>query len=836
MAGVSILILDTKYYTEYKNDVGFVSNLGDFAFNLQGTVGENIKVIRQIQIRWRFEATTGNPVSVTPLGGGLSLMTTTQGVNFASQNLAVGDNMVIEWTDNSGPGNSEDFLIQSLTGNQLIALQTAGPLPDSSLNGFSGASVNLWGREPQTALQYKFGLLDNNESFNVLSKVSNNSQAYYGTNIGFDTGGGVRDTNFVTLQRLGIYEDWRTGSVRARFVSAPDFKTQIFEIEHNFTIVPFYLDGELPNLQNIVIPPLLNGLSSLKYVFDSEFRTVLSNPNTAKGYQYEESLGSVAWFNESFNGFNVDYQVNSVTYTEQATGASASGILIGAKTRITIQFEKLSGNFVIGDKVGVYVSYLPDQTEYTNTTLSNLKANFIYDNAFELAGGSGAVGQDFITNMGVFAPVGNQMSCFVDVEYSPTQKAFLSQKFSQQPTYFLLGLQLGDNTLSNSASDRCILLADTALYDQSPDIEDLMHVTRYDIYPHNQQIGVGTGFSDMTSWNEDGLVINFEFDLNLNLSAFLNSLEFKIVAYNPITDQFWELNSYSFSPATAVVSGGVQQIIDNTTRGYILKAGDQFNDVTINVGPQIGGLQEYAGRFAQKIPWQEWVQNLGVNTLFFDATEPNNNFNDKASNYSLLNGYEIRLAIFGNVAGTSPLGVSGVTDYLFLSPNITVYDYEKDGNIPPIWSCVIETFDAVNLTPLGGSILSGIDTLFRCTWTNSGGPVASLTDIWGINRIEETNQPAYAITEMSSLNLPKPTGQQLLKPSVGTLLDVTLVSGNVVMECLIDGSLITPGTNYNLSSRIQYDLVNPPLSGKATSPSGAGKDTSGTVTSKVVAP
>ena len=54
------------------------------------------------------------------------------------------------------------------------------------------------------------------------------------------------------------------------------------------------------------------------------------------------------------------------------------------------------------------------------------------------------------------------------------------------------------------------------------------------------------------------------------------------------------------------------------------------------------------------------------------------------------------------------------------------------------------------------------------------------------------------------------------------------------MECLIDGSLVTSGTNYNLSSRIQHDVE--PFEGKATSPSGISKDTSGTVIPKSVAP
>jgi len=194
---------------------------------------------------------------------------------------------------------------------------------------------------------------------------------------------------------------------------------------------------------------------------------------------------------------------------------------------------------------------------------------------------------------------------------------------------------------------------------------------------------------------------------------------------------------------------------------------------------------------------------LAVDTIFYDATQPNNNFNLKTSNYSLLNGYEIRLAFFGNLSGTSVLGTSGLTDYLVVSPTLTVYDYEEDGGAD-VWSHVIETFNEAGTVNLGGSVLTGQNTLFRATWTNSGGPVTDLTDLWGINRIEETNQPGYAITEMSSLN--DPDSNQLLIPKSGfTLLDIYLSSGNVIMECLIDGSVAQSGINYNLSTRIQDD-------------------------------
>jgi hypothetical protein len=793
---INILVTNTKYFTEYKNDVGFVSNLGDFANNLQGSVMENVKLVRELNINWFAKSSTSDRFAVDTA---LNVITRKGSGNFLNDGASVGD--IFDFTNqvSTSPTIIFEGQVQSISATQIVYTVLSGS-PVNDPNGYGDAEIRF--KTPLTALVYKFGLIDNTESFNVISKVSGNEQGYYGSNIGFDTGGGVRDTNFVTLSRLGQYEDWRTGTVKARFSQQVNDYIQKFEIEHEFTILPYYLDGELTNLQNNVIPPLLNGLNSLKYVFNPEFRTVLSNPNTAKSYDFDINLGSTAWFNENFNGFNSEYKVNSITYTEFGTANSADGLLIGGKTTVSIQVEKLNGNFVIGDKVGVYASYLPEQNEYTNTTLSDLKQNFIYDNAFETSGNSGANGQDFITNMSVFSPIGNLMTVTFDVEYNTNQKAFLSGKLAQNPTYFLIGVQLGDNTLTNQSSDRTILLADVNLYDESADIPDLMHVTKYDIYSHEEQIGLGQFSTDKTSWNEDGLVVDFTFDLDLNKQAVLNTLEFNLVAYNTVTNQFWNIDTYSFSPATAIISGGVQQINENTTRNYILKSNDQFNDVQISVGSNVGGIQNYDGRFAQKISWQDWIQNLGVDTIFYDGTEPNNNFNNKSSNYSLLNDYEIRLAISSNVAGVSTLNVAGNTDYLFLSPTITVYDYEEDGLIPPVWSCVIETFDFATSTNLGGAILSGQDTLIRSTWTNSNGAVTSLASIWGINRIEETGQQGYDITEMSSLN--DPAANQILKPNSGTKLFVYLNAGNV--------------------------------DAKLTSPDNDTKDTSGTPETKTEAP
>lgn len=823
---VDIIIRDQRMFNEFKNGYSFTNNPSDYTNNLAGSIMENVRYYQLLEVSWysKSKDTSANWTVNTAAG---TLFSDTG--NFITDGFAVGDTFYYEEIS-SGGGTNFTAQITSINPNAIYFTLLSGSRANTDSDAIIRGTTDL------TASIFRFGLIGNNENFNVESKVSENDQGYYAGNIG-ERILGVRDTNFVAMQRLGQYKDWQTGDIAIRFVSdsynpaTAQSGAQLFEIYHAFTINPWYLEGELSNLQNNIIPSLLSGLNSLKYVFNAGFRTVLSNPNTEKTKEISDIKGSVAWFNENFNGFNNNYNVKSVTYQDANTLASADGLLVGAKTKVTVLVEDLVGSYSGGERWGVYVSYLPEQDDYQDTTLTNLKDNFIYDRVVQNEGQAPVSGNDFITNC--FATVNSgDLQIEFDVEYSLAQKTRLSNAIANNPIYFVIGIQVGDINLPSGNSDRVTIVADVAEYDESPDIEGLMDVTKFNIYPHDRQIGVGTPSTNMTSWNEDGLVVDFSFDLDLNLAAFLNTLEFKLVAHNSTTGNLFELDSYSFPVGNSTVSGGVQQFNIANTRGYVLKANDQFNDVTLTTGANVGNVQTYEGRFAQKVSWQDWIQNLDVDTIFYDANEPNDNFNNKSSNYSGLNNYDIKLAVSANLFGTNAFGTSGLTDYLFLSPALEIFDYGIDGNVPPVWSETIETFNPTTMANLNGAILTGQDTLFRTTWTNSTGPVVSLTGLWGINRIEETGDLGSQIVEMSSIN--DPDTNQLLIPSSGTKLFVYLNAGNVVFECLIDGSVAQAGVNYNLSSRIQDATV--AVDGKRTSPSNEVKDTSGTIENKVEAP
>jgi hypothetical protein len=785
---------------------------------------ENIKLVQEIEIGW-FSKTKDNSATWT-VDTTAGTLTTTTG-NFIADGFAVGDTFIYEDIA-AGGGANFTGIIDSISATVIIFTTLTGSRTNVDTDAIMRGTTDL------SASIYKFGLIDNNGNFSITSKVSNNDQGYYGAGIG-ERVLGVRDTNFVELQRLGSYEDWRTGSSRIKFLSdnynpaTAQSGSQRFLIEHEFTLVPYYLDGELSNLQDNVIPPLLAGLNSLKYVFSPGFRTVLSNPNTEKLITSDSNLGSSAWFGENFNGFNNEYQVNSTIYQEEATLANADGILIGSKTKVTIEVQKNNGNFSASARAGVYVSYLPTQDEYTDTTLTDLKDNFLYDNALNNGGLPATVGQDFITNFEVANVVGNTMTLTFDVEYSSLQKAFLSQQNSQDPIYFIVGVQLGDTLLVSGNSDRVTILADVQTYDESADISGLVTNPIFDLYPYKEVVGVDDGFSSITQWNEDGFTMRGSFELDLSKDAVLNTLEFRLIAENSTSGSFFELDSFVFNIANPIVVNGVQQFTLITTRNYNLEIGSQFNEVSLTTDKRIGDSQTYSLRFSQKISWQDWIQNNAVDSVFYDPAKPNDNLNNKSSNYSDLNGYDIKLSMFSNLGGTNEFGVSGTTNYHLLTPPLTVYDYD----VSPEWTATIETFNPINLADLGGAILTGQDTLFKITWVNSVAPVTDLTDFTAIHRIEETDQNGYNIDEVGTL-YSYPSNNRVIPKGGFTNLDMYISGGDVITECLINGSQLNSGIGYNLSGKIEVeDVIDP--NAKLTSPSNDPKDTSGTVETKVEA-
>ena len=105
---------------------------------------------------------------------------------------------------------------------------------------------------------------------------------------------------------------------------------------------------------------------SLKYVFQTEFRTVLSNPNTSFTSDYDTQLGSVGYLDESFNGFESDFTITDLEYKDENNNV-VDRLEVGKVT--TVEFNLLSIDSVMLFTSPVVVGHtsLVDSSEYGNS-------------------------------------------------------------------------------------------------------------------------------------------------------------------------------------------------------------------------------------------------------------------------------------------------------------------------------------------------------------------------------------------------------------------------------------------------------------------------------------
>ena len=790
-------LVGTEFFNQFNNGEALDQNLTDFTKNLVGNITDKIRTRQTVAVSWTSSSDSVNTFDI--LG---NTLTSISG-NFLNEGFIVGD--IISLYDNVGLAFVfTDRTITSLTANQIVfdgAVVPTASYPDAK----------LYGKTPLESLRFKFGLIENNEPTNYISKIDGTAEnSFSADGVGFDTGGGVRSLVPVALNSAIGVNSWKSDfdSATVAFVSTgtqiEDYE-QIFEINHYFTILPFFLDGELSNIQNLIQPALFTSTNTLKYVFDAQFNTTLSNPNGTKSATVDNWLGSVGWYNESLNGNVNNYGVVSLVYTNQDTLAIVPEINSQQKTKVEFNLRSIPNTFTVNTNVAVGIAILPDASDYQQNS-QTIDENFILDSAFttvDLA----FIDSSIITNYTAIFNSAASISVAFDVDYLTAIEPLLENK------NYVIWCSTCDETVTSQGTDRVCLKVDSQLYDYNPDVEDLIFIDTINHFPHNiNDTVLLDGFDDYRGWIEDGFEIVVPFDLNNDLNAKIQNLKVHFSAWNPSTDDRFDLQSYNYS-----LSGGVliaQAPLNpyisyniNTTRGFQLVNGSQFNNAILTtLGPGLRGLinvDQYELKVGIKANFEEWISLPGANTVFYDVNEPNNGLNKKSSNYSLLNGYELVVIIETDVAaGLNIFGGALVTNYQFLSQPHAYYNYDLDNNVTPDWSVEIATLDE-NGANTSGIIQTSINTTIRATFTPLSGST-NLVNPYGIIRLNQSGGNIQTIFELSSIR--ESIVGNLLIPLVGENYTKLTDDGlTVVLECLIDGSLLDASLNYDISATLRDD-------------------------------
>ena len=192
-----------------------------------------------------------------------------------------------------------------------------------------------------------------------------------------------------------------------------------------------------------------------------------------------------------------------------------------------------------------------------------------------------------------------------------------------------------------------------------------------------------------------------------------------------------------------------------------------------------------------------------ANTVFYDANEPNNGLNLKSSNYSLKNGYELVVIVETDVtSGFNFFGNLIATNYQFLTQPHEYYDYDLDDNGTPDLSVEIITIDE-NGANTSGIVETSINTTVKATFTPTSG-TTNFMNPYGIIRLNQSGGNIQTIFELSSIR-ESVVSNPLIPLSGENYTKVTDNGTTVVLECLIDGSLLDASLNYDISATLRDD-------------------------------
>jgi len=782
-----ILITDRKVFNQYANGDDFSLNTSDIATYLRGGVMGVQQAVYTIEIEVReiFSQNSGNlwTVDGNQLNRNLG--------SWIDEGFSIGDTIDLFL----GQPPSLIFAgrtITNITDTDIFFDGTAVVLTSSDVSGDLRA-----GKTDLFALEYSYGIINNDDVASYKSLLDNTDQTYYADNIGVDNGGG-RDTSFVEMTpKNNSIQSWvttRPTNTQVRFIDRPSTYVQRFEIKHEYIIIPYNVNVIQDNL-------------SLKYISKFDFRTNLANINTAKITEDDIQLGSVGWFDENYNGYNNEFTIDNLTYTDVNSSSLVTELNIKSKTRVNFTIMNSGSLFNSSDPIVIYHSYIPEFNVY-NRSQGTFRSVWKFDskrNIIDSAAESSTIIKDFTATFNT----PNEIDIQFDIEIPLSDQIDLEEGFE-----YKIAVEVGDGDLSNQTKN-VTLLIDSNKYSSDNNITGLI-ISNNDeggfapywkfISPTNQL------FSTYKGWIEDGIVSYRRFGVNRDVlkDAEILSASFKLVAYEDSTGETFDLQSEQLDLSQQLISPPgtvnanpftIQLINDERTRGYNLPLGDEFNLLLFETKDNDGTYQYYEWRVGFKMNWQYWISLPNADSIFINTSDTFNGLNNRASNYSLKNGWSIRVLWEFNMQGLDDEGNIGETEYKFFTEAFDIFDFDEQDNDPTTWDCEIFTFDSQG-NNLGGKILQNEYTNVKAIFTPQ--PPYIIDDIlpyWGELRIAEQLQPGFN-NDVLSTSKPIIDNNRLIPLNGESFASISLVSNTIEIDGRVDFTKIKKNIGYKLSARL----------------------------------
>lgn len=771
-------IISSKFYNELRNKSNFSANLGQYTDELIGNVGETVQLIRVVTSETTILADDFGTFDYV-VGGSYGTFTFTG--NWFTEGLSVGATVDITW--NNGTQTVSETIV-SVTGaggtvlnvtkvNLDLAGLTTAPRDDFEIRVTSVAD--------RVTYKYALNQLSSNTN-NYQSPLDNNQQAYYTNAI---TG------LYQTLQRIGNDVSWDLGAVEMKFNPTANPYVHEYEIRHTFKI-PYYKDGQIGNIENLLLPSTLVGTNSYKYGFG----LFLAETNNNYNRILEDSglNGSVGYYNENFNGFSNDYEIQNLVISN----AHNSQTLEGTDTNtVTFQIKNNASNFVANQEVIIKHSKLPNGSEYQNKN-DSFDDIWLTD-SLETEVGFISVNSSVITNCDVML---NADPTLLDVSFEVGYTTN-EQLLIEDTKNWLMSVLIDDNSILPDVSNRVNLKIDSQLWSFDNDVYGLVQNNSV-LFCTSSELNIyDSSFTNFSGWDGDFIGVYFAFQTRAEYQAKIIGCVFRLIAYKNGIEQF-EIGS------TPVNIGGlIGTTISSLTvypyqltnidyqNSFNITSNESFNRIKLtSVVPAFGTVwQDWSGELAFEVNWREWIANSNVPNVFYDATKQNDNKNEKTSNYSNLNGYDI----YGVVDVTIGSNQGANTVYRLNSDSSIELDFDVSGTNPFIGTTYFYDINNIAIN----NIYNNQNVRIEIEFDHSLGILTKIGgEIW-IEKDNSINKPWRLSThkDWSNQNNPLQPSDTLLTGNI-TLVEVVIISNKVTLICETNNLNLDPNVNYNIYGRI----------------------------------
>lgn len=775
-------VVSKKFFNQYRNGTTFSSNTGDFTDRLQGNVGEKIKLTEVIEVGTIVNENESLPVVFDSANASLS----SDFIDWESEGVYVGAAISIDFD-----GNTVTATVEGITNNSnkdLILDSTAvsniaatGSFEDSN----SRDDVVVIVTTAPTYLDYKFGIIPNSQNTNSYKSVlDGQEQVYYAKSI---------STSNVNMTWLGGKESTNTGTVTVKFVSTRSSYIHRFEINHIF-VIPYYTPQTLTNILNDKNPASLSRGNSWKYcngLFFSGTKNLISSI-----YEDNGKHGNVGFFDENFSGFKLNYGIEDFAISNSL----GTGVL-EATVANTVTFKITSDTptgFVGSEKIILYHSKLPEAVEYENSR-DSFDTVFMRSQVEQTEGAAAAAS-------GVFSSVtvtlaSSKLEVSAVVTYSAAQQLLLGNS-----KYALLSVNIATEDISDPDNmDRANLKLTSGTYSKNEDVRGVLSTWQPSIYKPTD-FNAGTAYTDFDGWDGDLVGQTFSFVADMTKEPLITGVEFSVVLDNGTS--YWKVpNTVRNFPITNIETVSLygynfQVLSLNIQNDMNLDSSLLLNKIILSatIPTSSTTTQTWQGSIGFRVPWREWIQNLNVPSSFVDYAETNNNQNNKSSNYSGVDSYEVKTLVRFQVQ-TPGDGVSLTTFYECFSDVSSISDYDTGGGA---FTAAIKVYDPAN-DLITDEVYNNQQCKIVAEFTHTSGTL-TLANLEGqiyINTATGTEQPweLHSDIDMTSPN-------NLLTPSdtlsSGNTQYVEVVSTNnlVTLTCYTNPANFIDGIDYKIYARL----------------------------------